>query len=66
MEININHQIKDIPENTSVEELLSSLHVSLKGTAVAVNQAVIYRSEWAQYILQPNDKITLIQATQGG
>jgi sulfur carrier protein len=37
-----------------------------KGIAVAVNNTVIPRGEWPDKILNENDKITIIKATQGG
>jgi len=37
-----------------------------KGIAVAVNNSVKPRNNWPAYTLQPNDKITVIRATQGG
>ena len=37
-----------------------------KGIAVAVNNAVIPKAEWQDKILNENDKITIIKATQGG
>jgi sulfur carrier protein len=37
-----------------------------KGIAVAVNNAVVPKSEWQNKILNENDKITIIRATQGG
>jgi len=39
---------------------------SQKGIAVAVNNAVIPKTEWQNKILTENDKITIIKATQGG
>ncbi len=38
----------------------------LKGLAVAVNDAVVPRSTWESFLLNENDTITIIRATQGG
>ncbi|HEX7413976.1 MAG TPA: sulfur carrier protein ThiS [Bacteroidia bacterium] len=37
-----------------------------KGTAVAINNAVVPKADWQHKILNENDKITIIRATQGG
>jgi sulfur carrier protein len=37
-----------------------------KGVAVAVNGAVVPRAEWATRLLVRNDRLLVIQATQGG
>jgi sulfur carrier protein len=39
---------------------------SQKGIAVAVNNTVIPKTDWATKTLNENDKITIIKATQGG
>ena len=37
-----------------------------KGIAIAINDEVIRRSDWAVTKIQNNDRILIIQATQGG
>lgn len=37
-----------------------------RGIAVAVNQIVVPRTDWAATPLQPDDKIEIITAVQGG
>ncbi len=36
------------------------------GIAIAINNTVIPKTEWQQYLLQADDKIMIIKATQGG
>jgi sulfur carrier protein len=68
MEIIINGQSKEIPEQCSVQHLVSSLFPGppAKGIAVAINQSVVPGSEWATHLLHSNDQVMLIKATQGG
>lgn len=67
MEISINQQRTEIPDNASVEKLVSTFFSnSTKGIAVAINQAIVPKSEWQVRLLNPDDKVTLIKATQGG
>ena len=37
-----------------------------KGIAVAVNEEVIAKEDWAQFSLKEGDQILIIQPTQGG
>lgn len=37
-----------------------------KGIAVAVNENVIPKKDWDTYILNENDSVLVIKATQGG
>jgi len=36
------------------------------GIAIAVNEQVIPRNEWEGYVLQMQDRVFVIRATQGG
>jgi len=67
MEISINHKSSEIPEHYSVQQLLFSIFPeNQKGIAVAINQHVVPKSNWATQFLMPQDSVTLIKATQGG
>ena len=67
MEIIINGQSREFSEPISVQQLLFDLFPGpAKGIAVAVNQAVIPKSAWANHPLQARDQVMLITATQGG
>lgn len=36
------------------------------GVALAVNDQIVPRKQWDQYLLKPNDNILIITAVQGG
>ena len=60
--------------NGQEKELKSTLQLVLeadglsnkKGVAVAVNNQVVPKSSWESFSLKENDKILVIQASQGG
>ncbi|GAC1450555.1 MAG: sulfur carrier protein ThiS [Chitinophagaceae bacterium] len=67
MEIIYHNQVHQIPEQSSIQIILNQLvGERQKGIAVAINATVIPKTQWKEYILQPNDKILVIKATQGG
>jgi sulfur carrier protein len=67
MEITINQTVTEIPDRSSVQDFLTLLFPdSSKGIAIAINKAVVPKSKWPVHIILPEDKITLIKATQGG
>ncbi len=67
MEVLVNNKLYAVQPETTVTALLQFIQLSsLKGIAVAVNQQVVPRPEWAATVLHPADQITIIQATQGG
>lgn len=67
MKIFVNNQEHEMQHSISLDQLLVQLHfASTKGIAVAVNNKVISKSEWNQHLINANDHITIIRATQGG
>ncbi|AWG24066.1 sulfur carrier protein ThiS [Flavobacterium kingsejongi] len=67
MELRINNQTKQFPTGLTVQELL---HLEFpnkqNGIAIAINNRVIPKSEWATHILTLYDELLIITATQGG
>lgn len=67
MEIIINNQKKDIPDQTTIGNLLTLLDMDhSKGIAVAVNKKVVPRGAWSSTSLNRRDEVLLIRASQGG
>lgn len=67
MDIYINNKQQDVPEGSNISDMLQLLELtSQKGMAIAVNNNVVPQKEWAGYVLNEQDKMTLIKATQGG
>lgn len=64
--ISVNESSKDIHENTSLEQLIHEMRDSDKGIAVAINNVVISRTSWNEVLLRQDDRVLIIQATQGG
>ena len=66
MNVVINENKIEILAGSNIEQLLVNLDKPLIGSALAVNQRIIRRQEWAKYILCEGDKISLFQAIAGG
>ena len=67
MEIFFNNHLQQIKEQTTILHLLDQLmNNKQNGIAVAINETVIPKGQWGTYLLQPNDKVLVIKATQGG
>jgi sulfur carrier protein len=67
MNIYVNNKLTEVPVQASVAAALDSLNlISQKGIAVAINNNVVPKAEWGSYVLNDEDKVTLIKATQGG
>jgi len=66
MKIQVNEQPIDVPAEMTLEQLLVHLNKPLIGSAVAVNQSVINRTQWANAAINEGDNISLFQAIAGG
>ncbi len=67
MKIYINSKLQELSDAAKITDALGALNItSLNGIAVAINDNVIPKAEWNTYVLQQEDKITLIKAAQGG
>ncbi|MDR0229277.1 MAG: sulfur carrier protein ThiS [Flavobacteriaceae bacterium] len=68
MELQINNQTVAFKEKRlSIQTMLDIQHpTTQKGIAVAVNNNVIPKVQWATHMLNNTDDILIITATQGG
>lgn len=66
MVINVNNQPKEISKNSSITQLLKHLNQPENGIAVAVNNQIVTKTNWAIRQVVSGDNILIIQATQGG
>ena len=66
MNIILNGQNKQIDPDTNIKKLLISLDLNNKRLAVEVNQEIIPRSDFDQFILSELDKVEIVQAIGGG
>lgn len=67
MKVFINDVEHQVEEGMTVRQLLEALNlIDLRGWAVAINEQIVQRDLFADFVLSPKDRILLLQATQGG
>lgn len=67
MEFSLNDVlIQTDTESLSVQSLLDREMHHQQGIAVAINDIVVPKPQWAIQYIQPNDRVLIISATQGG
>ena len=66
MEVTINRKPIGVEVPTSLAELLAREGIPAEGVAVAVNNRVVPRGEWAATPVEEGMKITVIRAVCGG
>lgn len=65
MKLTVNQQSIET-EAKNLEELVAELNLPNQGVAVAVDNRLVKRNEWAGYDLTDDAKITIIKAACGG
>jgi sulfur carrier protein len=67
IEVSINQQNYSFPDSGTLADVLPLLKIrQADGIAIALNEAVIPKGEWAAYVLRAQDRVFVIRATQGG
>jgi len=70
--ITVNGEDRTVPEEYPLPELLRDLEIdpdrgeNTSGVAVAINESVVRRQDWADIRLAEEDTIEVIRAQQGG
>ncbi len=64
--IKVNNKEYQFTEQSVLQEVISKLKIPLNGVAVAVNETIVSKSDWSTTILNQNDNVLVITATQGG
>jgi sulfur carrier protein len=68
MIVYLNNEQFEFSDAKSISEIIAKdLNLSNpKGVAIAVNQEVVPKTKWDNFMIKDNDRLTIIKATQGG
>ncbi|KQN49682.1 thiamine biosynthesis protein ThiS [Serratia sp. Leaf50] len=66
MKVTVNDDDYQFDAPLTVHCLLIFLEQPQSGSALAVNQVIVPRPQWSQYLLQDGDNIVVFQAIAGG
>lgn len=66
MKASVNGRSHDLPDGTTVAQLLERLGTPASGIAVAKNDRVVRRSAFGDEAVNDGDRIEIIQAVSGG
>jgi thiamine biosynthesis protein ThiS len=66
LRININGEPREVKDNLSLPELISSLNLRPEQIAIELNQIVIRRAQWQTTALRENDKVEIVHFVGGG
>jgi len=66
MKVQVNNKETELQSQSSIEQMALSMDLPSAGVAIAVNNKMVPRTEWDQFILNENDQIVIIKAACGG
>lgn len=66
MQILLNGDTRDIPENFSLERLLQLLDLKPERLAIELNGEIITRQQWSSTLINSNDKVEIVHFVGGG
>ncbi|MDM8155452.1 sulfur carrier protein ThiS [Bacteroides gallinaceum] len=66
MIIKVNNKETELVQGNTIADLANQLGLPEKGVAIALNNRMIPRTQWAEQTLQANDNLVIIKAACGG
>jgi len=66
MEILVNGASREVPEGTTMAQLIEMLGLTGRRLAVEVNREIVPRSTFETHRVQPGDRIEIVHAIGGG
>lgn len=66
MRVMINGSPDELPDGSTVAQVVAARSSSGRGVAVAVNDQVVTRGTWSQVTLTDGDRVEILTAVQGG
>jgi len=66
MNIYLNGELREVPENLTLAALLDWLKLPADRVAVERNREIAARSTWAETIIQPGDRLEVVHFVGGG
>lgn len=66
MQVQINGEAKDLPEQITVADLLVLLDIAGRRVAVELNQEIVPKSQHPTTALKAGDKVEVVHAIGGG
>jgi sulfur carrier protein len=68
MRLYLNGEELEVPEDTTIFELIKSLNIQVRevGFAVAVNEEVVPKSKYESYKLSDGDRVEIVHLVGGG
>jgi sulfur carrier protein len=66
IQVTVNNTLRKAEINCLLEDLIKGLDIDTHGCAIAVNDQIVPRTEWATFVVKNDMSINIFQAIAGG
>ena len=66
MRITVNDELRDVPDDLSLQELIGCMTLPAERLAIELNRAVVRRAEWPRTRLREDDRVEIVHFVGGG
>ena len=66
LRIIVNGEDREIPEGTTLSQLIQSLGLMPERVAIELNRAVVRRADWERIVLREGDRLEIVHFVGGG
>jgi len=66
LRVQINGELRELPEEVTLSELVSQLALAPERLAVELNREVVRRAHWAATVLLDGDQVEIVHFVGGG
>ncbi|EHR63374.1 sulfur carrier protein ThiS [Saccharomonospora cyanea] len=66
MRVFVNGESRQLPDGSTVAEVLATVFGDARGVAVAVNGEVVRRGDWPETVVGDGARVEILTAVQGG
>ena len=66
MQIRVNDENREVPENLSLQQLTSNLNLAPERIAIELNHDLVRRADWPATVLKEGDRVEIVHFVGGG
>jgi thiamine biosynthesis protein ThiS len=66
MRVQINGEVKDVPEGISLQSLLEHLSLPQQRVAVELDRGVVRKADWPSTVIREDSRIEIVHFVGGG
>jgi len=66
VQIRVNDENREVPENLSLQQLISNLNLAPERIAIELNHDLVRRADWPATVLKEGDRVEIVHFVGGG